>query len=431
MITPYTWQRPSVDKQTAILKGGRFCLNTSDTGTGKTVCALQSVKNLWGHIPSYAVIAPKATQCAWGDMASQMDAPDPAAITNIEKLRFNNPLFEKPNKWNLEPGSLVILDEIHRGCSGPDTKSSLIMAHAKQAGLKLLAMSATAADSPLKMRLILYYAGITRWHISDFYAFCRANGCYPSAAHKGLEFVKGARARQHLLDIRKKLEDQLVHISIKDVPDFPETFITAKLFNSSEYKQAIKVLEAGMPSEWREETANEDVQVLRNRQLCELRKVPILERLCMDAVEERQVPVVFTSFKYPLYKLQEALCSSGVSGKRIGLITGDHNKAHRDRVIEQASKDGLDAILATIDAGGVGINLQAREGQRLRISYISPNFNSSSVKQTLGRIHRAGGQRSVQTFVLLANTIEEAVYRSVTRKLRNIETLNDGDLGKV
>jgi hypothetical protein len=78
----------------------------------------------------------------------------------------------------------------------------------------------------------------------------------------------------------------------------------------------------------------------------------------------------------------------------------------------------------TIDAGGVGVNLQSRPGQRLRMSYISPNFSSTSVRQSLGRIHRAGGQRSVQVFTLLAKTIEERVYRAIQGKLASIDAFN-------
>jgi hypothetical protein len=50
------------------------------------------------------------------------------------------------------------------------------------------------------------------------------------------------------------------------------------------------------------------------------------------------------------------------------------------------------------------------------------------MRQCLGRIHRVGGSKVVQTFVLIAGTIEEKVQKSITNKLACLDTLNDGDL---
>jgi SNF2 family DNA or RNA helicase len=62
------------------------------------------------------------------------------------------------------------------------------------------------------------------------------------------------------------------------------------------------------------------------------------------------------------------------------------------------------------------------------VSLINPSFSAVHVKQAMGRIHRAGGTKSVQRFILAAGTLEERVYRKVQAKIGNIGLLNDGDL---
>ena len=62
MIEPYSWQLQAIERQTRILRENQVCMVTSSTGTGKTICALQTVKDL--NIP-YAVVAPKNTKSAW------------------------------------------------------------------------------------------------------------------------------------------------------------------------------------------------------------------------------------------------------------------------------------------------------------------------------------------------------------------------------
>jgi hypothetical protein len=414
-ITPYNWQMPTIEKQTGILETGDFCINASDTGVGKTVMALETAKRL--DIP-YAVVAPKITHSAWRETFKRMGAPEPIAITNAEKLQYRNPLFQKPNKWRMDAGNLLIWDELHRGCSGAKSKTSLICAWARKAGIKTLAMSATIADNPLKMRALLFHAGICGWELSSFYSFCRRHGCFMSPFHNGLQFTTGRKAVEHMKVIGDMLSSQMVRLRIDDAPGFPETLIQARLFDIDDnYRKLIDAMT--LPDEWETVTDNDLVESLRQRQRTEAYKVPLLSELGKETIEEGHVPVIFVSFRHTLQELRKEF-----AGVRAGYIFGGQKESERTQVLSLAEKDQIDIIVLTIDAGGVGVNLQSRPGQRLRMSYISPNFNSSSVKQALGRVHRAGGQRSIQTFVLLAGTVEERVYRAIQGKLASIDAFN-------
>ncbi|NBQ65785.1 MAG: hypothetical protein EBT95_09730, partial [Verrucomicrobia bacterium] len=78
---------------------------------------------------------------------------------------------------------------------------------------------------------------------------------------------------------------------------------------------------------------------------------------------------------------------------------------------------------------GVGVSLHDENGIRPRSSLICPTYSAIDLKQALGRIHRAGAKsKAVQRIIFAADSIEETVMKKVKAKLKNIETLNDGDI---
>ena len=80
-------------------------------------------------------------------------------------------------------------------------------------------------------------------------------------------------------------------------------------------------------------------------------------------------------------------------------------------------------------AGGVGISLHDIHGNHPRMSIISPSWSGQEMRQTLGRIHRAGSKTpAIQKIVYVAQTYEEQMCNIIKTKLRNIDALNDGEL---
>ena len=68
-------------------------------------------------------------------------------------------------------------------------------------------------------------------------------------------------------------------------------------------------------------------------------------------------------------------------------------------------------------------------GKRRRVSLISPCWSAIDLTQALGRIHRAGGKsKSIQRIIYCANTIEEKIADKIQTKLKEMSSLNDGDL---
>ena len=98
-------------------------------------------------------------------------------------------------------------------------------------------------------------------------------------------------------------------------------------------------------------------------------------------------------------------------------------------MIDMFQSDQARVCISMIQAGGTGLSLHDVTGEHPRVSLISPTFSAIELRQTLGRVHRAGGKsKSVQKIVFAANTVEDQVCRAVRRKLNNLDMINDGEL---
>jgi superfamily II DNA or RNA helicase len=221
---------------------------------------------------------------------------------------------------------------------------------------------------------------------------------------------------------------------VADLGDrFPGTEIQAEAYDMG--KQATEEIRAVYEEMRREiarleERASHDathanvlVEILRARQRAELLKVPALVEMTRDAVEEGMSVALFLNFDASIEAASRRL---GRLGTRT--ITGADKLDERQRVIDRFNDDGYYVVICNIKAGGVGVSLQGKAGGRPRLALISPTYSAIDFKQALGRVHRAGGVASVQKVVFAADTVEAQACAKVRRKLRHIETLNDGDL---
>ena len=106
-------------------------------------------------------------------------------------------------------------------------------------------------------------------------------------------------------------------------------------------------------------------------------------------------------------------------------------RKHKERQtnIKNFMKNSEKVIICNIKAGGIGVSLHDIHGDHPRASLISPTWNSLDLVQSLGRIHRAGGKtKSLQRIIYAARTIEENIARKIKGKLKNLSSVNNGDL---
>ena len=428
MLKLYDWQEPLAARIRDILSAGDVCLNSLPTGTGKTLLAVETAIRM--NLP-FLVIAPKATLINWQRVADSMGGVHfLKGVINPERISLGKSPWYDGTQWRLDGVKLVVWDEVHRGCSGIDSKAALAAARLKRAPGKKLLMSATAADSPLKMRALGYLLGLHDFGKPGFYRWAMSNGCFMNRylPRPVVQFTKDKKtAQQHMANIHKTISDRMIRMKIEDIPGFPTTLIESKLYELEQIDaEAVRKAYEDMDARMKDSGTTILTELLHARERSEFAKASVLADLAEELVEEGRSVVVFLNFRTAQGRLREMLAGRGDC--KIVQIHGNQSPEDRQEQIDLFQNNEANVMLCMIQAGGVGISLHDVKHERPRASLLTPGFNASETVQALGRTWRAGGTPTTQQFVLAAGTIEERVHERVTAKLANIATLNDGDL---
>lgn len=425
------WQVDSVRRIVASLKSWSVCADLSDVGTGKTYSSLAACRQL-GLRP--LVIAPLAVLPSWRKAAAHFGI-DVEAI-NYESVRTGNNGWgrwvtsgtREYWEWSLGDRNCLIFDEVHR-CKGQSSQNSQLLVAARKASANVIALSATAAVSPVDMRALGYVLRLFSTP-SEHWTWAQKNGCR-KGRFGGLQFSGGQAA---LRAVHSSMSDRMTRVRVADLGDaFPETLITVDTIDigAAAARQVDEAYAAAAEARQKVEEKRADdgashlTEMLRARQLSEAAKVPAIVSQTLDAVEQGMSVAVFVSFSETIAAIRKGI---GKSAKVVE-IHGQQTAAERQASIEAFQSDSSEVVICNIEAGGVGISLHDVSGVRPRLSIISPTWSATSMVQSLGRIHRAGGKsKSIQRIVYAAGTVEERVAKVVNEKIRNLQTLNDGDL---
>jgi len=428
----YDWQQPEADHLVEVLQRDGIALEASDTGTGKTFIVCQVIKTL-GLRP--LIIAPKSVITSWRETLALFGV-EPLDVLNVEKLKTGKTPWVRKKargktfndwKWVLPKDAIVAWDEAHQA-GGEASQNGMLLALLGAYPIPVVAMSATIADTPLRLRALGYLMGFHKY--TNFYFWCKDFGCYASPFARGkLEFPKGRSRVKYLKTLHGKLfPEHGGRLRIEDLEDFPDCSLQADEYDLGESKaiqEAYDELEDALHDE-----NNDDPPIVllqRARENVELLKTPLLEELTTDLITEGKSVVIFFSYRKPAETLVSRL--TGKLKQAPGFIYGGQTQEERDEMIRAFQADENPALVIMIQAGGVGISLHDLHGNRQRVSLISPPYSIVQLKQALGRIWRAGAKtKAIQKIVFAAGTVEEKACQAVRRKLGNLNLLNDGDL---
>lgn len=170
--------------------------------------------------------------------------------------------------------------------------------------------------------------------------------------------------------------------------------------------------------DWVQLSAEDDVayaSAVRSRNLMEMRQAAFrsprsakLERLLEiveEAAEDGMKVVVFSYFRGVLATVGRAL------GSVAGEINGSVPPTARQQIVDDfTGRHGHAVLLGQIEAGGVGINMQAASV----VVIAEPQWKPSTENQAVARAHRMGQIRTVQVHRLLAKG-------SVDERMREIQ----------
>jgi len=409
-----------------ITDGTNFILDASDTGTGKTYTGLATAYNVGSPV---LVVCPPIVIPAWREVAELAEV-DLIDVVNVEKLktgktpylkrRHGNPRFQ----WTLPKDAFVLWDEV-QNATGIKTQNAEVLALLKVYKLRGILMSATAADTPLKLRAIGYLLGFHRYNLNSFYTWARQLGCR-SNSWGGIEFPKGPTGRKYLEILHELIfETKGVRMRIEDNPDFPDNKIIAEAYDLGKYTKEVNAIYDSLDEEIKnlDEDANPLTVLLRARQVSEHCKVPLLTDMVIDLLDEGKSVAVFLNFREPFKELIE-----GLQGD-VSQVYGGQSERVREENIKAFQANETRVIVLMVAAGGVGVSLHDLHGEHPRVALISPTYSAVHLKQALGRCPRAGAQSKViQKILFAAGTVEDKACKAVKRKVNNISLINDGDL---
>jgi hypothetical protein len=411
----YDWQKGHVAKLERAIREFNSAMDGSDTGTGKTIMALEVSKRL-GLCP--IIICPKAVVPAWEYEMGRMRIPRGFA-RNYEKIRSGDEPFLKRRGKRME-------------CKGDKSLNSKMLSAAKDQGIATLMLSATACANPKEMKSIGHVLDMHKG--KDWWNWCLRNGCR-RGRFGGLDFNNSDRVlkkfHKHIYE-----DGRGSRIRVADLPEgsFPETVISATGYEMQDpfllnniYMQMHDSLSALEEKRANDEENPLTIQ-LRARQQAELFKVPTFADLTKDAINEGNSVVIFVNFRATLDELCSRMSPWLGSGK-ISVIQGDQTNDQRAEAIEAFQENTTKVCICITAAGGTGLSLHDEHGDHPRVALISPSFSAIELRQVLGRVHRAGGRTlSVQNIVFANGTVESSVCDAVRKKLNNLDLVNDDDL---
>lgn len=141
-------------------------------------------------------------------------------------------------------------------------------------------------------------------------------------------------------------------------------------------------------------------------------KVELLADLATTAVDEGDRMLVFTQFAEFAHLLAPWL--SEELGAPIPVLHGGLPRAERDRLVESfQADDGPPLLLATLKAGGTGLNLTAAN----QVVHVDRWWNPAVEDQATDRAHRIGQERGVQVRKFMCiGTLEERIDEMIAGK---------------
>lgn len=423
------FQVPSVKRLIKALARRPFAIDASDTGSGKTYVAAVVARELGYKL---GILCRKRNRKKFRTVAQDLGA-EVLFSENYEWLKqFKTDWLGHSNTearypvWNLPKKTLLVFDEAHR-CKNEGTINTKMMIAAIYQKIPTLAVSATLCESPLHMKAVGYGLG---WHnVRDFKGWCARQGCFYidyGPGKSGFEFNNDPLIIQKLH--HEIFPEHGTRIRVSELGDkFPETLIISDAYEMDEagtnkvYQEMQDRIEA-LKAKKKNAQAHVLAAITEARQRSELLKMPYFVEMAQDEVAEGNSVMIFVNYDNSADALQEKLktdcCVRGGKWEK---------KSELNLARFQANEEPI--IICNIAAGGESLDFHDIHHKRMRVSLISPSYSALELKQVLGRPRRAGGTKSIQKIIWTAGTIEEEMAKAVRQKLKNLDLLNDGDIG--
>lgn len=132
-------------------------------------------------------------------------------------------------------------------------------------------------------------------------------------------------------------------------------------------------------------------------------KIAQLVEIIEEAKENGHKVLIFSYFKTDVLNMLDQLLNE----YSVGVISGDVSNTRRQELIDEfTTTEEKNILLSQIDAGGVGLNIQAAN----IVVLCEPQWRPSTEKQAIGRVYRMGQTRNVIVYRLLTeDSVDERI----------------------
>jgi len=434
-----TYQRTAAEKLAQALQSHGVGVDLSDTGLGKTFHALGAVKNVGAP---FAVVCRASSRNKWQAAVRDFGLAESClAVDSWQRFtngRNHRELVTKQASgkasaysWNPKEPTVVIFDEVQDAGGQTSLNSQLLIGLGRSNKTYAICLSATVADSPLKLKALGFLCGLHNLH--NFYGWAMDHGCGKSPFGYNQLYFKPRESKWVIPKLRDALAPFGVRVCRDTVAEYlPEETVECELWDVGNRPNSGLVAEA---LERLEETREEDllkhedgtpgaVEQMRDRQEAELRRITPLVAEIKAAVEAGMFCPVFFNFTSSIDVLKKMLYDEDILA---GVFDG---RSHVQREIDKAAfmNGNLPVLILQSAAGSASIDLHDTVGGRPRMTFISPTYHAETMVQMLGRAVRFGAKTPViQRIIFAEGTIEEKVFKVVEGKAKNIRALNDGE----
>lgn len=414
-------------------------VDLSDTGLGKTMHSLGAVSHFNGT--AFIVICRAVSRHKWEKTVKDFGLSDRClAVDSYQKFtsgRHYKDLLTKIKgrgtsyQWHPHKRIIIIFDECQDAGGLTSLNSQLLIGTGRCPDTFALCLSATVADSPLKLKALGYLTGMH--DLTNYYTWCLGNGCGKSPFGYNNLYFKSTYRKEVVTKLHAHLKKYGVRIKRDEVMEFmPEETIEVELWDLGTRPKTGVIADALQKLE---ETRDEDlirheeavpgaVELMRDRQEAELLKLPTLASEITAAVESGLYCPVFLNFVNSIDALKTILTDNGVN---CGLFDGRDIKG-REASLQDFMEARSHCIILQSQAGSAAIDLHDTIGEKPRMSFICPTYHAETMIQMLGRATRFGAKSPViQRICFAEGTVEERVYKIAETKCENIRAMNDGE----
>ena len=298
---------------------------------------------------------------------------------------------------------------------------------------KLLAMTATLADTVRKFYAIGYWLGFHTGTKAGYTSWCRNHGCAWRKFGWGprqkllFEFTKDkTRAKTIMRNIREEMGERFVSMGPEDIPGFPDEIreVCYVDLDKRDHDEIVAAYEA-MPDSYKAIAKEDEVRILRERQRAEFCKAGVIAEMAEGLEAEGVSVFVMLNFTEARARVEEQLRKRKVP---FASIYGGQKDEERQKGIDAFQANEIHVIVGMAQACSVAVSLHDLHHERPRVSLISPGYNSAEFLQGLGRIRRVGGTLATQKIIIARDTVEEKVGRTIERKVCTIDALNGTEI---